>query len=74
MKECVKDIVAFGLNQKELDLVMVLFFVALVIVIGRFLLRYLNPPTEAEVLEKFLRENPLLAVDIEAAKRRGKWD
>lgn len=42
MKECVNDIVAFGLNQRELDLVVLGVILMLSIVLGRWLLIYLN--------------------------------
>lgn len=42
MKECVNDIVAFGLNQRELDLVAFGVIFVLSIVLARCLLAYLN--------------------------------
>lgn len=49
MKECVNEIVAFGLNQSELDLVVFGIITVLGIVCGRWLLGYLNPKGDRNV-------------------------
>lgn len=42
MKECVNNIVAFGLNQRELDLVVLVVIIVSAAVLGRWMLGYLN--------------------------------
>lgn len=75
MKQCVNDIVAFGLNQRELDLVVFGVIIVLAIVLGRWLLAYLNCGLETKE-ERWARKNPFLAVDLDLhpKKRSGRWD
>lgn len=75
MKQCVNDIVAFGLNQRELDLVVFGVIIVLAIVLGRWLLAYLNYGLETKE-ERWARKNPFLAVDLDLhpKKRSGRWD
>lgn len=75
MKQCVNDIVAFGLNQRELDLVVFGVIIVLAIVLGRWLLVYLNYGLETKE-ERWARKNPFLAVDLDLhpKNRSGRWD
>ena len=68
MKQCVNDIVAFGLNQRELDLVAFGVIIVLAIVLGRWLLLYLNDGLETKE-ERWARKNPFLAVDMDMHPR-----
>lgn len=70
MNQCVNDVVAFGLNQKELDIVVVVGAVITILWLGRWLLGYLNHGLEP-------RDGDLLPVDLEMEarrKRRGPRD
>lgn len=73
MKQCVNDIVAFGLNQRELDLVAFAVIIVLAIVLGRWLLAYLNYGLETKE-ERWERKNPFLAVDMDLHPRGKKRD
>ena len=48
MNQCVKEVVAFGLNPVELDLVVFSIIVVLSIIVGRWLLVYLNSSRNTE--------------------------
>lgn len=71
MKECVNDVVAFGLNQAELDIAKFLVFVFFVVFAFRWLLGYLNHGLEAKE-ERLARNNSFLAVDLEAERKRNR--
>lgn len=71
MKECVNDIVAFGLNQTELDIVKFWVFVICVVFAFRWLLGYLNYGLETKE-QRQARSNPFLAVDLEAERKRNR--
>lgn len=73
MKQCVNDIVAFVLNQRELDLVAFGVIIVLAIVLGRWLLSYLNYGLETKE-ERWARKNPFLAVDMDLHPRGKKRD
>lgn len=75
MEQCVKDVVAFGLNQQELDLVAFGVIIVLGLVIGRFILGYLEHGFETKE-ERWARKNPFLAADLNMhqKKRGGRWD
>lgn len=42
MKQCVNEVVAFGLNQVELDLISFVVVIALGFLVGRWLILYCN--------------------------------
>lgn len=69
MTQCVNDVVAFGLNQMELDLVAFGVIIVLAIVFGRWLLGYLNYGLETKE-DRWARKNPFLAVDLDMHPRR----
>lgn len=74
MEQCVNNVVAFGLNQQELDLVAFCVIIVLGLVIGRFILGYLEHGFETKE-ERWARKNPFLAVDLGLHKKRGgRWD
>jgi len=59
MKDCVNSIVAFGMNQKELDIVCFVAFVTGIVLFGRWMINYLNAPVGKEMDRSFL------SVDLE---------
>lgn len=75
MKQCVNDIVAFGLNQMELDLVALGVIVVFAVLVGRWLILYSNQDIETKE-ERWARKNPFLAVDMDLhprGKKRNVW-
>lgn len=75
MKQCVNDIVAFGLNQVELDLVALGVIVVFAVLVGRWLILYSNQDIETKE-ERWARKNPFLAVDMDLhprGKKRNVW-
>lgn len=75
MKQCVNDIVAFGLNQMELDLVALGVIVVFAVLVGRWLILYSNQDIETKE-ERWARKNPFLAVDMDLhlrGKKRDVW-
>lgn len=73
MKECMNDVVAFGLNQVELDIVKFWVFVVIVAFSFRWLLGYLNHGLETKE-ERLARKNPFLNVDLEAESKRRRHE
>lgn len=73
MKQCVNDIVAFGLNQMELDLVALGVIVVFAVLVGRWLILYSNQDIETKE-ERWARKNPFLAVDMDLHPRGKKRD
>lgn len=71
MKQCLNDVVAFGLNQTELDIVKFWVFVVCVVFAFRWLLGYLNHGLETKE-ERRARSNPFLEVDLEAERKRNR--
>lgn len=71
MNQCINDVVAFGLNQAELDIVKFWVFVLCVSFAFRWLLGYLNHGLETKE-ERWARKNPFLAIDRQAEERRGR--
>lgn len=69
MEQCVNTVVAFGLNQTELDLVKTLIFFLLVALAFRWIISYLNYGLESKE-ERWAKRNSFLSVDIDAEKRR----
>lgn len=73
MKQCVNDIVAFGLNQAELDLVAFGIIMVFAVLVGRWLILYSNQDIETKE-ERWARKNPFLAVDMDLHPRGKKRD
>lgn len=74
MNQCVNDaVVAFGLNQVELDIVKFWVFVICVVFAFRWLLGYLNHGLETKE-ERLARKNPFLNVDLEAESKRRRHE
>lgn len=73
MKQCVNDIVAFGLNQVELDLVALGVIIVFAVLVGRWLIIYSNQDIETKE-ERWARKNPFLAVDMDLHPRGKKRD
>lgn len=73
MKQCVNDIVAFGLNQMELDLVALGVIMVFAVLVGRWLILYSNQDIETKE-ERWARKNPFLAVDMDLHPRGKKRD
>ena len=71
MKECMNDVVAFGLNQTEIDLVAMVSIFIFSVIFGCVLLRYLNQDIETKE-ERQARSNAFLAVDLEAERKRNR--
>lgn len=68
MKQCMNEIFAFGLNSVE-------FFTLLGLVLfclGFFLIRYLNKGLGESKEDRWARDNPFLAVDMEMQSRRDR--
>lgn len=68
MKQCVNDIVAFGLSQTELDLVAFGIIMVFAVLVGRWLILYSNQDIETKE-ERWARKNPFLAVDMDMHPR-----
>lgn len=68
MKECVNDVVAFGLNGVEFCTIIVISLVGLAVV----LIRYLNHGIGETKEERWERKNPFLAVDKKAQDWRDR--
>lgn len=73
MKQCVNDIVAFGLSQTELDLVAFGIIMVFAVLVGRWLILYSNQDIETKE-ERWARKNPFLAVDMDLHPRGKKRD
>lgn len=73
MRQCVNDIVAFGLNQVELDLVALGVIIVFAVLVGRWLIIYSNQDIETKE-ERWARKNPFLAVDMDLHPRGKKRD
>lgn len=68
MKQCIPDVVAFGLNALEFTTLVTVACIALVAV----LTCYLNQGIGETKEERWARNNPFLAADVEAEKMRNR--
>lgn len=76
MKQCVNDIVAFGLNQAEFDLVAFGVIMVFAVLVAGGVIMYLNHGVGETKEERWARKNPFLAVDLDMhpKKRSDLWD
>lgn len=68
MKQCIPDVVAFGLNALEFTTLVTVACIGLV----AFLTCYLNQDIGEPKEERWARKNPFLTIDREAEVKRGR--
>lgn len=71
MDQCVNSVVAFGLNQTELDIVKIVMIFLFLVLAFRWMLAYLNYDLDSKE-ERWARRNSFLSVDIDAERKRNR--